>query len=487
MDYDVIVIGAGVTGAAVARELSRYEGRIAVLERACDVAEGTSKANSAIVHAGFDARPGSLKAKMNVAGNRMMPRLCEELAVPFQQNGAFVVCFEEEGKEALAGLLRQGEENGVTGLRLLNREEAAAMEPNLAESVRYALYAPSSGIVCPFELTLALAENAKMNGADFYFDTEVSDILPRDGGYRIVTKNGDFTCSAVVNAAGVYADQIHNLVSGPAGGEKLTITARRGEYILYDKAAGNHVSHTIFQLPTAYGKGVLVTPTVHGNLLTGPTSVDTDDKEGFRTTQEGLRDVMRKSALSVRDLPARLVITSFSGLRAHGDSGDFIIGETAPGFFEAAAIESPGLSSSPAIGISVAQAAAGSLSLPKKADFIERRKGRPHLAGMDLDARRKLIEENPAYGAIVCRCEEISEGEILDAIHGVIGAKTLDGIKRRTRAGMGRCQGGFCTPQLMKILARELHTDLTQIRKNKPDSWLVYRKTREAQVSRHAL
>ncbi len=474
MIYDAVVIGAGVTGSAIARELSRRQGTFLVVERASDVCEGTSKANSAIVHAGFDAEPGTMKAKMNVQGSQMMGQLASQLDVPYKQVGAFVLCLEEAGRAQLQELYDRGVENGVQGLRILTGDEARALEPNLSPQVCAALLAETSAIVCPFELTLGLAENAAKNGVSFRFDTQVEQIEKTGDGWMLHTAAGSIAARAVVNAAGVYADIFHNQVCG----DKLHITPRKGEYCLLDKTAGGHVGRTIFQLPGKLGKGVLVSPTVHGNLLVGPTAEDIDDKENTGTTAQGLADLQEKAGLGVRDVPLRQVITSFTGLRAHEDGDDFRLGESAEGFFDAAGIESPGLSSAPAIGAYIAGLVADKLSLPIKTDFDPTRRGVPHINQLPPQERAARIRENPAYGNIICRCEEVSEGEIVDAIHGILGARTLDGVKRRTRAGMGRCQSGFCSPRVMELLAQELSWDLADVRKNGPGSHIVWEKTR---------
>ena len=469
--YDVIIIGAGVCGAAVARELSRYSVNACVLEKEEDVCCGTSKANSGIVHAGYDAEPGTLKARLNVQGNKLMERLSEELDVPFKRTGSLVICRDEEGMPALRRLYDKGIENRVPDLKILGREEVLEMEPNVADDVYAALYAPTAGIVCPFSLNIALAENAYMNGIDFRFDTEVQEIVRIEKGYEIHTDNGTFQTGYVVNAAGVYADKFHNMVSG----KKIHITPRRGDYCLLDKNAGSHVGRTIFTLPTKYGKGVLVTPTVHGNLLVGPTAIDVEDKEGTNTTAAGLDEVISKAGQSVRDLPMRQVITSFAGLRAHEDGDEFIIGEPedAQGFIDCAGIESPGLTSAPAIGEMAAGILREKLHLEEKDDFIAERKGILDPDTLTKEERAELIRREPAYGNIICRCEMVTEGEIIDAIRRPLGAKSLDGVKRRTRAGMGRCQSGFCSPRTMEILARELGISMADITKSGGASKLV--------------
>ena len=461
---DVIIIGAGVSGCAIARELSRYQLDICVLERESDICEGTSKANSGIVHGGFDAKPGTLKAKLNVLGNSMMDEMSKKLDFEFKRNGSMVVCQNEMGIPALEKLLEQGKENGVKGMKILKREQALELEPNLADGVYAVLHIPSGGIVCPFGMNIAYAENAAQNGVEFKLETEVQLIERVGQDYRIQTNQGVFDTKYVINAAGVYADVFHNMVSE----QNLHIMPRRGDYCLLDKTAGDLVRHTIFQLPTEKGKGVLVTPTIHGNLLLGPTAIDIEDKEATATTAKGLQEVLEKCTKSVKNIPFKQVITSFAGLRAHEEHGEFIIGEVedAKGFIDVAGIESPGLTSAPAIGIYVRDILAEKMELKEKEIFVEERKGIVRFLDLPKEEQNRLLQKNQAYGQIVCRCEQITEGEILDAIHRPLGATTLDGVKRRTRAGMGRCQAGFCTPKVMEILARELHLELKDIRKN---------------------
>lgn len=469
--YDVIIIGAGVSGSAAARELSRCQVNACVLEKEEDVCCGTSKANSAIVHAGYDAANGSLMAKLNVKGNKMMAQLSKDLDFEFIQNGSLVVCTDEESRPGLQELLERGIKNGVEGLRIIERDELVSMEPNISDQAVAALYAPTGGIVCPFNLNIALAENACANGVEFRFNTQVEGIEKIEGGFRLTTNQGDVEAKCVVNAAGVYADQIHNMVSE----EKITIIPRRGDYCLLDKSAGSHVTRTIFALPGKYGKGILVSPTVHGNLIVGPTAIDIEDKEGTNTTRAGLDEVIEKCANTVKNVPLRQVITSFAGLRAHEEGHEFIIRELpeAPGFVDCAGIESPGLTSSPAIGCMVADIVKGILDLKENPDFVGTRRGILNPETLSVEERNALIKEQPAYGNIICRCEMVTEGEILDAIHRPLGAKSLDGVKRRTRAGMGRCQAGFCSPRTMEILSRELSMDMMEITKSGKASKLV--------------
>ncbi len=466
MVYDCIIIGAGVSGSAAARELSKYDMNVCVLEKDEDVCSGTSKANSAIVHAGFDAAEGSLMAKLNVRGNEMMDQIAEDLDVPFKRNGSLVVCIHEEEKDGLKVLYDRGVANGVKGLRIIDREELHQMEPNLSDEACAALYAPTGGIICPFILNIAMAENANVNGVDFFFNTEAEDLCRDDEGiWHIRTNNGEYKTKTIVNAAGVYADIFHNMVAD----EKIHITPRRGDYCLLDKEMGTFVEHTIFPQPTKMGKGTLVTPTVHGNLLVGPTAIDIEDRDSTATTAEGINELIEKSGMNVKDLPIRRkVITGFAGLRAHEDNHEFVIAEVkeAPGFVDCAGIESPGLTASPAIGEMVADIVTGILKPSKKANWDGKRKGILNPSDMSIEERNELIKKNPAYGQIICRCESISEGEIIDAIHRPLGARSLDGVKRRTRAGMGRCQAGFCSPRVMEIINRELGIPIEKITKS---------------------
>ena len=467
--FDVVIIGAGISGCSIARELSKRKAEILVVEREEDVCCGTTKANSAIVHAGYDAAHGSLMAKLNVQGNRMIPELAKELDFHFEQNGSLVVMMSEEDRPALVKLYENGVANGVEGLRIVEQEELRAMEPNISDEAVAALYAPTGGIVCPFGMTYAMAENAAANGVKFRFDSEVTGIESVDGHWLIHTTTGDVEAKAVVNAAGVHADELHNMVAE----DTMTIVPRRGDYFLLDRTTGGFVKRTIFQLPGKYGKGVLVAPTVHGNTIVGPTAIDQEDKNSNATTQFGLDDVRSKSGIAVKNLPLRQTITSFAGLRAHEARHDFFIGEVKPGFVDCAAIESPGLSSGPAIGVMVAEIVEKILALEPNPDFVSTRKGILDPKTLSAEEHAKLIQEKPAYGTVICRCETITEGEIIDAIHRVPGARSLDGVKRRTRAGMGRCQGGFCSPRVMEIISRELGIGMDQVTKSGAGSKLI--------------
>lgn len=464
MKSKVIIIGAGVVGSAVARELSRYNLDITVLEKDEDVCTGTSKANSGICHAGFDAECGTLKAKLNVEGSKMMEELSKKLDFPYQRIGALVLCDDEKRIGELEKLYDKGIKNGVDGMKIVHREELKELEPNVPDTAVAALLATTSAIICPFELNIALAENAAMNGVKFVFDAKVTDVR-ETGSHKFVveTVKGNYEADYVISAMGVYSDVLHNKFFD----DKIHVTARKGEYYLLDKSAGGHAKHTIFHLPDEFGKGVLVTPTVHGNLLVGPTAVDTEDKEGVETTLEGLKMVKDRSGSRAQKIPFGEVITTFAGLRAHGDRGDFVIEEAPkhPGFISLAGIESPGLSSAPAIGCMVRDMVVESAKPEKNSAFVEERKGIVRLKDQTREVQEKLIKERPEYGTIVCRCEMISEAEVIDALTRIIPARSLDGVKRRVRAGMGRCHAGFCTPRTMELIERYCKIPMEEVTK----------------------
>ena len=469
MDYDAVVIGGGVIGSAIIRYLSLYNMKTLLVEKEEDISSGTTKANSGIVHAGYDPEPGTLKAKLNVKGAKMIKEESGKLHFDYKVNGAMVVSFSPNDDYKIDELYERGIKNGVEDMEIISGDEARRLEPNLSENITKCLYLKSSAIVCPFSLTQALSENAYENGAEFKFNTKVENVEKTEGGYKITTNSGTtITTRAVINAAGVYGDTINNMVSE----KKLHITPRRGSYMLFDNETQGMFNSTIFQLPSSKGKGVLVTPTVHGNLMIGPNSVDIPDKDDTSTTAFDLDYISKEALRTSPSIPFRKVITSFSGLRAHEDSGDFIVGEAedAPGFFNATGIESPGLSSSLSIGEMVARMVADRLGIEKKENPVLERKAAPRPKEMSIDERNELIKSNPSYGRIVCRCEEISEGEIIDAITRPLGARSLDGVKRRVRAGMGRCQGGFCSPKVMELIEKYASIPFDEITKNSKGS-----------------
>ena len=471
--FDVAVIGAGVVGALTARELSRYNGSVCMLEKADDVAMGTSKANSAIVHAGFDCLPGSLMAKMNVRGNRLMEKTAQELSVPFERNGSMVLAFDDEDQKTLEGLMERGEKNGVPGMQLLTGDEARALEPALSKEVVAEILAPTGGIVCPYELTIAAAGNAMDNGVSLKTGFTVANAVYEEDGWTLVSEEGESVRARfVVNAAGLYADRIAALF----GDTDYHVFPRIGEYMLLDRNQGGTVSHTIFQCPSKMGKGVLVTPTVDHNLLLGPTSENRENREDTSTSAEGLASVARLASRSVPGVNTRAVITSFAGLRACTAEHDFTIEPSAhaKGVVQLIGIESPGLSSAPAIAQEVVRLLGEmGLELKEKAEFNPYRTAIPRFRELDNDARRALIASDARFGHIICRCETVTEGEIIQALHKNPPAHDLDGVKRRTRTGMGRCNGGFCTPQAVEIIARELQIPVESVTKCGGASYMV--------------
>ena len=479
MKYDVAIIGGGVIGSLAARAISRYRLRVVLLEATNDIAMGASKANSGIVHAGFDALPGTLKAKFNVRGCEMMADLCEKLHVPYKNNGSLVVAFSDDEMKTIRGLYERGKQNHVTQMEILDKAALMELEPNLSDEAVGALYAKSAGIVCPYELTIAAAENAVSNGVELRRNFKVTSLSFADGCYTVGAESGDTVdATLVINAAGVYSDQISAL----AGDDSVKISIRRGEYFILDKTVGNMVNATIFQCPTEMGKGVLVTPTVDGNLLIGPTSTeDCNSKEDKATTLRGLRTVKTYAVKSCPDVSTRFAITSFSGLRAHPLNHDFILGPSKvnPQFIQAAGIESPGLTASPAIADYLAGIVARYFNEPAaNPDYCERREDTFRFRNATDEERAAAIAKNPAYGRIVCRCESITEGEIIDAIRAPAGARDVDGVKRRTRAGMGRCQGGFCGSKVVELLAKELNCPMNEITKFGDGSRILFDRTK---------
>ncbi len=476
MIYDVAVVGAGVIGSLISRELSRYNVKVALIEKCNDLAMGTSKANSAIVHAGFDAKPGSLKARFNVKGTEIMPKLCKTLNVPFKNVGSLVVAFSEEEMGTLHELFERGKANGVPGLEIYDKAKLKEAEPHISDEAKGALWAPSAGIVCPYELTVAAAENAVVNGTEFIRNFAVQKIDYDGEKFTLHSEGSTVFAKYVVNAAGVFSDEIAKLI----GDDSISITPRKGEYMLCDKSIGTLANHTIFQCPSKMGKGVLVTPTVDGNLLIGPSALDIEDKTDVSTTSAALSDILVAAKKSVPCLTTREVITSFAGLRAHCSKDDFIIepSEKNERFFNVAGIESPGLSAAPAIAKYVAEELAKALGAEEKSDFKPEREAPVRFRHMSNEERKALIAKNPSYGRIICRCETITEGEILDAIRAPAGARDVDGVKRRTRAGMGRCQGGFCGSKVVELLANELGVEINEITKFGGNSKILYERTK---------
>lgn len=479
--YDITIIGCGIVGAATAYELSKYQLNTLILEAENDVSLGETKANSAIIHAGFDPEPGTLMAKLNVEGVTRTVELCEKLSVHYDPVGSLVVAFSDEELGLIKELYDRGVENGVPDMELLNQEELLAKEPNLSTEALGALYAPSAGIVNPWELCIALAETAVKNGVQLELNNRVTNIEKTADGYQITTDKGTYQTKYVINAAGVHSDDIHNFVAEP----DFEITPVRGEYYLLDKSEGALVNHVIFQCPSSVGKGVLVSPTVHGNLIVGPNSekvkkeeVDTGADTG--NTALGLQDVGRLAKKSIPSLNLRQSIRNFSGVRANSTAHDFIIREAAPGFIDMAGIKSPGLTSAPAIAVYGIELLENSLghSFESKDKFIDTRE-KINFRELDIAGKNQLIKQDPRYGHVICRCETITEGEIRAAAHSPITPTSVDGIKRRCHAGMGRCQGGFCGPRVVEILADELEKSQVDILQDREDSYILTGTTKE--------
>lgn len=476
MIYDVAIIGGGVVGGLIARELAKYRLNICILEKEDDVAMGATRANSAIVHGGFDPVPGTLKAKLNAEGVGMFRELCRELDVPYKNNGSLVLAFSEEEAPHVQELYERGIANGIEGLSVISGDEARKLEKNLSESVVCALHCTSSGIVCPYELTIAAIGNAMDNGATLRCDFPVTAIEKSGVGYRVSSGAEHIEARYIVNAAGLYSDAIAAML-----GDKYTVVAKKGEYLLFDKTEGKTVSHTIFQVPTKLGKGILVTPTVDGNLMIGPTSEKTE-KTDRATSAAGLAMVRNTACKSVPKLNFRKVITSFSGLRAScSESEDFIIEYSSSGnhAINTVGIESPGLTSAPAIALYVCDMLKNAgLAMEKRGDFRAERVSSRRFSHMSTEEKNEVIKHDPKFGHVVCFCEKITEGEVLDAIHKNPQARSVDAVKRRTRAGMGGCQGGFCAPVITEILARELGIPEEQVTKFGGKSYMLLGKAR---------
>lgn len=472
--FDCLVIGAGVVGGLVARELTKYKLSVCIVEKAADVAMGATRANSAIVHAGYDAKEGTLKAKLNVLGSEMMEDVCRELGVKYKRNGSLVVGFDEDDAATLHSLIERGKKNGVKDLSFLEREELIKLEPNIGAAVTCALRAETGAIVCPYELCMAAVGNAMDNGATLKLGFDVEKIEEIGGAYKVSSSSDSVEAKLIINCAGVYADEMAKLV----GDDSFSIRPRRGEYMLLDKECGDIVGHTVFRCPSKMGKGVLVTPTVDGNLLLGPTAEDIDDKADTSTTAEGLSRVASLVLDQVNGINLGKVITSFTGLRATGSTGDFIINSPKAGFINCAGIESPGLTSAPAIAKYVVDMLKGlGVELEENENFNGVRRPMHYFRELSKEEKNEIIKENPDYAHVICRCETVTAGEIIEAIRTNPRPTDIDGIKRRTRASMGRCQGGFCTPYMVEILAREMGVPVTEITKFGGESYINVGKT----------
>ena len=473
--YDVLIIGCGVIGASCAYTLAKYRLNVAVLEKSSDVANGTTKANSAIVHAGYDPHPGTRMARLNVEGNRMTEELCKKLDVPYKKIGSHVLAFNEKEVETLRELYDRGTKNGVPGMKIITGDEARAMEPHLADTVVASLWAPSAGIVSPWELALAMMETAVRNGTELFLETPVEGIRYEENHFVVTTPKGEFCARYVLNAAGVHTQAVAELV----GEAPFKIQPNKGEYYLLDKSEGSRVNSVIFQCPNENGKGVLVSPTVHGNLIVGPSAEHVDSAEATINTAEALDFVRRTAMLSVPSVSFRENIRNFTGVRANHSSDDFLLEESTilPGLYHLAGIKSPGLTAAPAIAEEMLRWLVTKMPLTLKDSYVDSRK-RIRFNELSNEEKDRVIKGNPLYGRVICRCETITEGEIVDALHSPVPPTTVNGVKRRVGAGMGRCQGGFCGPRVQEILARELGRPLESIQMDHPGTYILTGRTK---------
>lgn len=484
MKTEVLIIGGGVIGASIAHQLAKYNLDIILVEKASDVCMGTSKANSAMIHSGFNIDGGTLKGKLALAANKVVKQLCQDLDVDLVKPlGSITVGFEDSDLEKMKKTMENGIKNGIQGMRLLDQKELHEMEPHLNPEAKYGLFEPETGIINPFEYTVALAENAVINGAKVMLDTEVLDIMIENKTVKgVKTNKGDIEAKVIINAAGLYADKIAAMVEDI----DFEIKPRKGQYFLYDKKWGNILTYTIYSAPTKVSKGMIVVPTIDGNILAGSNAEALEDKTDLRTTAEALDQIYTSTISHLFPELPRMgdVITTFTGLRAASSNEDFIIeaAKTVKGMINVAGIQSPGLTSAPAIAVMVEKLVRAQnleLDFTPKANYEKGRKAPVMLAELSYDERNALIEKEPAYGEIICRCESISKGEIKDAIHRPVPATNMDAIKRRVRAGMGRCQGGFCGPKVLDILSRELNISPLEVTQKGNASFVLAARNKE--------
>ncbi|MBO8161716.1 MAG: NAD(P)/FAD-dependent oxidoreductase [Thermosipho sp. (in: Bacteria)] len=475
----VFVIGAGIVGSLIARELSKYDIELHIIEKAPDIGWGVTKANSAIIHGGYDDPPGSVRARFAAYGNKLYDELSKELDFGFKRVGSYVVAFKEEEVSYLKELLVRGEKNGVSNLEILSSAEIRKREPNISDKAIAALWCPTAGITEPWEVAIAAIENAQENGAVVHLGERVTNIIVRNQKVRkIITNKGEYSADIIINAAGLFADEIAKM----AGVGDFEIFPRKGEYILLDKKLKGLVNSVIFPTPTKKSKGILVVPTVDGGILLGPNAVDLpkDQKNNVKTTREGLNEVYEKAKKLIPSIDLSLTVKTFAGLRPETKDKDFIIGTTKVwGFVNAAGMRSPGLTAAPAIAKYIVEKVISEdlkINLTKKANFNPYRKKIPHIEEVSLEYWEELVKKDPKFGKTICFCNNVSEGEIVEAIKR--GARTLDGVKFRTRASFGRCQGGFCSLKIMEIISRELSIPLEEVKMNYENSKILNGKVR---------
>ncbi len=471
--FDIIIIGAGVNGAFVAYRLAKYQLKILVIDKESDVGNETSGANSAIIHSGYDPNPNTLKAKLNVMGNSLYEEICQDLDVEFKRIGSITIACNEEEIAVLDKLTTNAMGNKVP-FTILDEHQLREIEPFATKKAKKALYAPTSGIINPFELCVALMENAMDNGVFLHLEEEVKQIFKLKEGFQVVTDQETYQAKVVVNAAGVFADEINNMVC--PNQEKLT--PRKGEYFVLDHFTEPYVTHTLFSVPTSKGKGVLISPSTHGNYLIGPSSTFVGEKDDESTSKETLNEVLEQAYRLVDAIPMQHLIRQFAGLRAYHESNDFVINQPIFGFINLLGMQSPGLASAPATSLEVEAMIKEKINLIPKVNYQKTRRPLYRLNKKTLAERSELIKQNPQFANMICRCEQVSEGEIVDAIHRNCGARTIKGVKKRVRPGFGKCQGGFCEPLVMKILARELKIDMNDVRFNNKGSYILKNKTK---------
>ncbi|MBQ7155252.1 MAG: NAD(P)/FAD-dependent oxidoreductase [Synergistaceae bacterium] len=481
MNYDVVIIGSGITGASIARELSKYKLKLAVLDKASELPAGASRANSSMIHGGFDDKPGTVKAKFCVPGNKMWHKLKDELDVHLDECGSYVCAFNDDEVKHLEKLLEQGKANGAPGVEIVSGDVMRSREPNVSPEIVAALWSPEAAIINNFEAVNAMIESAKINGAELFLETHVTGLLFDDKGdiHGVKTNKGEYLAPVVINAGGVHSGEIASW----AGDNSFKIIPTKGEYYLLDRTTGGLITSFLFACPSKAGKGITVLRTAEGNLMSGPTATEQDDPEDRSTTPEGLAEVLKGARKLLPNFPVNMNITTFAGVRANTESGDFEIGALAKprGFVNAAGIKSPGFTSSPAIAEYIAQLLkeelADRITLTPNDKFIPERRNIPRFLYMDMESRKALAEKDPAYAQIVCRCETVTEGQVLEAIRR--GARTVTAVKMMTRAGTGRCQGGFCCPRVAEILSRELGLPLDEVTRHGGESKLLVGKTKE--------
>ena len=488
MNYDVVVIGSGITGASIARELSKYKLRIAVLDKASELPAGASRANSSMIHGGFDDKPGTVKAKFCVPGNKLWHKLKDELDVHLDECGSYVCAFSDEEVKHLEKLLEQGRANGAPGVEIVSGDVMRQREPNVSPEIVAALWSPEAAIINNFEAVNAMIESARINGAELFLETQVTGLLFGDkGDIRGVTTNkGNFNAPVVINAGGVHSGEIASW----AGDNSFRIIPTKGEYYLLDRTTGGLITSFLFSCPSKAGKGITVLRTAEGNLMSGPTATEQKDPEDRSTTAEGLAEVLKGARRLVPSFPVNMNITTFAGVRANTESGDFEISVLAKprGFINAAGIKSPGFTSSPAIAEHIAELIkeelADRITLTPDETFNPERRNIPRFLYMDMASRKALAEKDSSYAQIVCRCETVTEGQVIEAIRR--GARTVTAVKMMTRAGTGRCQGGFCCPRVAEILSRELGLPLDEVTRHGGDSKLLAGKTKEFLLKKEA-